>query len=396
MRGCLKPRLQKVLPLILLAMTLLGTSGSPDEERLYRDLLRSYHKMARPVVNTTAKVDIEFGATLQYFDIDVQTNEITMNIWIKYSWNDYRLRWDPEEYAQLKDIRVMPDKLWIPDIIPYNLLPNPRLDWLSPVPVVISSNGDLLYVAPTSTRTSCRRYHIELDNFSCEIKFGSWTFSGFALDLIKPSLDLSSLVVNPMWDLKNYTMKRHEIYYDCCPEPYIDVTLDLQIGRRTPDTSDDRWVAWPNLAVAVTLTLSLASFLVPVTSHQKLTLPSLAVIAAGTAVVAEFGLNGTAEYRLHFLRVYHAYTYVALGCLLWAVLMVVLGRPRALGLPNCARACLRSWLSAVCCLASSPVCEDKTTCHEWTALAEMLDRVAAVIFSIFLCIGSLASSRYSY
>jgi hypothetical protein len=27
--------------------------------------------------------------------------------------------------------------------------------------------------------------------------------------------------------------ERHEVYYDCCPEPYVDITFTIHIRRRT-------------------------------------------------------------------------------------------------------------------------------------------------------------------
>ena len=39
-------------------------------------------------------------------------------------------------------------------------------------------------------------------------------------------------------------MKRHEVYYDCCPEPYIDVTVYLKGRRRyrvDPETGEYTW-----------------------------------------------------------------------------------------------------------------------------------------------------------
>lgn len=383
----LPPRhLVTALPLALLVVGAVRISAAPDEARLYDDLLSNYNKLVRPAQNVTDAVEVKLGVTLQEFELDVESNEIVLSLWMNYNWNDYRLAWDPEDFGLVQSMRLMPEHLWMPDIVPYNLLPKPRLDWLSPVPAVVSPSGDVLFVGPASTRTKCRRMHPLMEQFSCEIKFGSWSTDGYTINLTTDAdLDISSLLVNPMWSIADHTMKRNELFYTCCAEPYISVTLTLDISPRSSGPDGQRDV-WPNLAVTVTTILCLVSFLVPVDSHQKLTLPSLALITAGTAAVTEFGLKGTAEYRLHFLRVYHVYTYVALGGLLWAVLMLVLGRPRALRLPGCLRTCLRSWLSVVCCLSSSPSPEDKTLCHEWTALAEMLDRVAAAAFLAILLI----------
>lgn len=35
-------------------------------------------------------------------------------------WNDYKLRWDPEEYENVTSIRIPSEIIWRPDIVLYN------------------------------------------------------------------------------------------------------------------------------------------------------------------------------------------------------------------------------------------------------------------------------------
>jgi hypothetical protein len=35
------------------------------------------------------------------------------------TWNDYNLRWDPEEYGNITSLRVTAKKIWIPGIFYY-------------------------------------------------------------------------------------------------------------------------------------------------------------------------------------------------------------------------------------------------------------------------------------
>lgn len=63
------------------------------------------------------------------------------------------------------------------------------------------------------------------------MKFGSWTYDGNAIDL-KPTqskLDLNFYAPNPHWELFSSAVKRNEVHYPCCPEPYIDVTFDVTL-----------------------------------------------------------------------------------------------------------------------------------------------------------------------
>jgi len=36
------------------------------------------------------------------------------------TWKDARLRWDPEDFGGVKELRVSPNRIWKPDIRVYN------------------------------------------------------------------------------------------------------------------------------------------------------------------------------------------------------------------------------------------------------------------------------------
>ena len=61
--------------------------------------------------------------------------------------------------------------------------------------------------------------------------------------------------------------KRNEVYYDCCPEPYLDVTFVIKIRRRT-------LYYFFNLIVPCVLIASMAvlGFTLPPDSGEKLSL----------------------------------------------------------------------------------------------------------------------------
>lgn len=69
----------------------------------------------------------------------------------------------------------------------------------------------------------------------CSMKFGSWTYDGYRVDLQKEAeeADVKMFVTNGEWDLIGIPAQRNEIIYVCCPEPYPDVTFTVHIRRRT-------------------------------------------------------------------------------------------------------------------------------------------------------------------
>uniref|UniRef100_A0A1B0B5Y6 Neurotransmitter-gated ion-channel transmembrane domain-containing protein n=1 Tax=Glossina palpalis gambiensis TaxID=67801 RepID=A0A1B0B5Y6_9MUSC len=79
--------------------------------------------------------------------------------------------------------------------------------------------------------------------------------------------DISSFITNGEWDLLGVPGKRNEIYYNCCPEPYIDITFAILIRRKT-------LYYFFNLIVPCVLIASMAllGFTLPPDSGEKLSL----------------------------------------------------------------------------------------------------------------------------
>ena len=82
--------------------------------------------------------------------------------------------------------------------------------------------------------------------------------------------------------------KRNSIIYECCPEPYVDITFTINIRRRT-------LYYFFNLIVPCVLISSMAllGFTLPPDSGEKLTLGK----TVSPMVGQEYHLNHTTEYR---------------------------------------------------------------------------------------------------
>ena len=103
--------------------------------------------------------------------------------------------------------------------------------------IKVSSNGDNLWLSPVILLSSCKIFvkYFPFDEQHCSLKFGSWTYDGFQLDL-RPEADEAEsekFVKNGEWDLIRVPCQRNVVKYVCCEEPYPDVTYEVQIRRRT-------------------------------------------------------------------------------------------------------------------------------------------------------------------
>lgn len=86
-------------------------------------------------------------------------------------------------------------------------------------------------------RTKCKINveYFPFDSQQCIMKFGSWTYDGFRLDVQNESssIKLTMYVKSAEWHLSSAPAQRGVAMYDCCPEPYPDVTFTVNIQRRT-------------------------------------------------------------------------------------------------------------------------------------------------------------------
>ncbi|ETN67616.1 giant fiber A [Anopheles darlingi] len=181
------------------------------------------------------------------------------------------VRWNSTEYGGVRDLRIPPHRLWKPDVLMYNSA-DEGFDGTYPTNVVVRNNGSCLYVPPGIFKSTCKIdiTWFPFDDQRCEMKFGSWTYDGFQLDLQlqdEGGGDISSFITNGEWELLGVPGKRNEIYYNCCPEPYIDITFAILIRRKT-------LYYFFNLIVPCVLIASMAllGFTLPPDSGEKLSL----------------------------------------------------------------------------------------------------------------------------
>lgn len=108
----------------------------------------------------------------------------------------------------------------------------------------------------------------------CKMKFGSWTYDGFKLDVTffegQEQIDLNDYIPSNEWDVLSHQAKKNVKYYPCCREPYPDLTFTLKLKRK---------VAFYNyiliLPCVLLSSLTLVLFWLPPESPAKMVLGQL-------------------------------------------------------------------------------------------------------------------------
>ncbi|KAJ2948153.1 hypothetical protein O0L34_g9957 [Tuta absoluta] len=161
---------------------------------------------------------------------------LTTNCWITQVWMDYHLRWNTSDFDGINVIRIPYERVWRPDIILYNNAdPNYRSAVIN-TNVIVKNTGEVtwlshgIYVSVCDINVEQFPFDVQL----CTMKWASWTYDGFQLDLKKQfdEGDTTNYQTNGEFDLVSFDAIRHNQYYSCCVEPYPDITYVIKLRRR--------------------------------------------------------------------------------------------------------------------------------------------------------------------
>lgn len=102
---------------------------------------------------------------------------------------------------------------------------------------MVYSTGSVLWIPQAIYKSSCviDITHFPFDEQHCFLKFGSWTYDGFKLDLEffeEAEVDLNDYIESNEWKILKSPAKKNNKFYPCCKEPYPDLTFELLLRRR--------------------------------------------------------------------------------------------------------------------------------------------------------------------
>ena len=63
-------------------------------------------------------------------------------------------------------------------------------------------------------------------------RFGSWAYDGNKLNLKSLNDKIGVYLPHPEWELVDTTALLNSAKYECCDEPYIDITYTIKLRRK--------------------------------------------------------------------------------------------------------------------------------------------------------------------
>ncbi|KAI4486666.1 hypothetical protein M0804_006036 [Polistes exclamans] len=269
-----------IAKLIVVILATRICHGNPDAKRLYDDLLSNYNRLIRPVSNNTDTVVVKLGLRLsQLIDLNLKDQILTTNVWLEHEWQDHKFQWDPTEYGGVTELYVPSEHIWLPDIVLYNNADG-EYGVTTMTKAILHYTGKVLWTPPAIFKSSCEidvRY-FPFDQQTCFMKFGSWTYDGFQIDLkhinqnmgdnkVEVGIDLREYYPSVEWDILDVPAERHKKYYPCCEEPYPDIFFNITLRRKTLFYTVNLIV--PCVSISY---LSVLAFYLPADSGEKIAL----------------------------------------------------------------------------------------------------------------------------
>ena len=245
-------------------------SGSGYNDDMNMSNLNVYDKRVRPVINFEDAVNTTFSIKINSLDYFKQPEEkIRFNVELDLYWKDQFLRWDPQNFNDVRSLNIDPNEIWTPDIELYNSGGYPEL-WTRNSESTVDYQGNVFLSIPMLITFSC---FLELEEFPfdrqvCSMEFGSWKFNKRYLDIrvINETLTNHSIInyenfYHNEWKITSVDGKTEDIEYLCCPGDYFPTsTLNIELERKYTKY---------NIVIIMTVFLTISSLNILMLSMEK-------------------------------------------------------------------------------------------------------------------------------
>ncbi|KAM9853946.1 neuronal acetylcholine receptor subunit alpha-7-like [Aulostomus maculatus] len=354
------------LHILTLCCLVHGSLQGVYQRRLYTELMRNYNALERPVKNDSHSLTVHFTfSLLQIMDVDEKNQVLTTNIWLQLYWPDFYLQWNMSDYPGVASVRFPDSQIWRPDILLYNSA-DERFDASFHTNILVNSTGHCQYLPPGIFKSTCfidvRWFPFDVQR--CDLKFGSWTYGGWSLDLQMIDADITGYIANGEWDLVEVPGRRSERFYDCCKEPYPDVTFTVVMRRRT-------LYYGLNLLIPCVLisTLALLVFLLPADSGEKISLGITVLLSLTVFMLLVAEIMPATSDSVPLIAQYFATTMVIVGLSVIATVLVLQYHhhdPDGGHMPQWTRVILLNWCAWFLRMRRPGEAKVRLACHNAT------------------------------
>lgn len=277
-----------VVLFFILNQSCWGLSAKRASADLFEHLLNTsrYSSDVIPLCDNQSHVSVKLGTAVKDLVQMIETHQVLrLNIWIRLSWTDCMLTWDPLHFQNETEIVLPYDKIWIPDIVVFEGISDEgNMPGLEDYRARVTYQGQVSYSFPSIITSVCQVTvtYFPFDHQVCHLTFGSWVYSGRYLqwELDGDTSDISNFQLHNEWDLVTTKAIIRVFYYLCCTDPYPDVKLHLHF-RRKP-IFHMVTIIFPCFVIT---SLTIVGFLLPTVSGEKIALQMTVLLSLSVFLV---------------------------------------------------------------------------------------------------------------
>jgi len=221
----------------LIQSTLGGDEHDQKEEvqnkiKLGKVLAKDYDSRVGPG-NTTLEIGLSFLCA-QY---DPKEKHLNTRVIERFSWTDWRLKWDPKDYGGLDTLKIPSDLVWLPDDVKVlNAFVEP--EYSEDIRVFVHNDGHIFWVIPASYKTHCGHGDKVGDRkVKCHLSLGSWSYDSedLPIKLSEKGVDTKYYLEDCPHSVSNVHTHIKTAKYECCPVPFEYLSIDFDVAEGKHD-----------------------------------------------------------------------------------------------------------------------------------------------------------------
>ena len=212
--------------------------------------------------------------------------------------------------------------------------------------VQVNSNGDNTWLNPVVFQKICELdvSYFPFDDQECKLKFGSWAFDATKVitkALANTSSSNSYYIENGEWELLSIETKENKLKYQCCENPFSDVTIQIRLRRQAKNHT-----LTLILPCALLSSLVVLGFILPPESGERIGL-SITVLLSVT-VFQQLTSQIMPPYDFPYLAQYYLVTIMQTAfSLVSSTLILNIYHRSSRKMPKWAKKLLLGWLAPV-------------------------------------------------
>ncbi len=118
----------------------------------------------------TKPVTVSLGLAVIHVDLDERSSILTVDAWMRMSWTDPGLKWDPAIFDNVQKMHFGDNTLWKPDILLYNSANEADVDHYGNTHFLVDQDGLVLWVPPGHFKAYCR-LNLRMWPFDTQVHF---------------------------------------------------------------------------------------------------------------------------------------------------------------------------------------------------------------------------------